>query len=392
MSMYTSTYDDIIYGPDGESPFRPGLERAFKQALDDEQRIRIEIRTRPEGVPGTRQEHSFTIEPDPQHIDAVMRVVAERLNDSPGEHFTGELRINYFAAGSSTIRYGSFTRTIRPHRALRSHMPNHNAGNPGLEGLLGEPESENGDNSLGDLDKGGIPPHIMALLQQSSSAGSYDPQLLQLLETSWGFLFRSQAQQMAMFERTISMVETFSLRFGMPHPHERGLIDDKATGGGGGGGGDGGVMALLPALLNAAGHMAGSTGTADAVQRAGSLAAGAPPPSGAARQMAIEGAGRLMRNLPRGWASEPEAAEPVDDYPEEASPYNDSGSNETFGQNNNFALDSYRPREENNAMPDVDSMNSDQVLQTLRDWVSADPENRKKEIRNRMGELSDLIM
>jgi len=375
-----SSYDDLVYGSDGESPMRPSLERAFNQAATDEQRLRIEIRTRPEGVPGTRQEHSFTLEPDPQHIDAALRVICQRLTDSPGEMFSGELRINFTASGSSSIRYGSFTRTIRPHGSLRSASH----GNSHLDELLDDSDGD-GDNSLGELDRGGLSPQILAALRSGSRPGAYDPQMAQLLETTWGFLFRSQAQQMAMFERTISMVETFSMRFGMPHPHERGIVDDKASAG------PGGVAGLLPMLLNAAGHMAGANGPAEAAERAGSLAAGTPPPNGATRQLAIQGAGRLMQNLPRSWSS---GSHEDDDGP--AIPlgagWRGPDNDDDGGDSEHFGLDHYRgPSNDNDGMPDVNGMSSDQMIQTLREWVAADPVNRKGEIRNRMGELAELI-
>jgi hypothetical protein len=322
MGGWITSLEDMIYGEDGVSPIRPTLERVLNQAKKDDTRLRIEIRSKAEGTPNSRQEHQFAADPDQTSADGVMRVLVQRLTESPGEHFAGELRINFTAAGASQERYGSFTRTIkRPPPNVR--------GAPGMHAVRmvdmdGDEEIDNDVGGLGggfDFGMGG---------PQHGGGGHYVPpeQVHQWLETAFGFTFRSMAQQMAMFERATRMMESYTLRFGMPHPTERGITEQRGGEAQGGGG-----LGLLPMLLNAAQHLASANDPAELAQRAGSMAQGESPPRGAARAAAINGAARLVQGIPRfGQQEQPPGAAyaPSPDGPPDG--YDDGGGGAYFDE------------------------------------------------------------
>ena len=85
----------------------------MEQAKEDSERLRVEVRTKPLGTTTSRQEHVFSVDAEENYIDTVMSAVYERLTSSPGEGFEGEIRINFYQAGNTSVKYGSFTRKIR---------------------------------------------------------------------------------------------------------------------------------------------------------------------------------------------------------------------------------------------------------------------------------------
>jgi len=397
--MYVHNYEDLIYGEDNESPIRKTLDRVLKQAKTDEQRLQIEVRSKQEGLPTSRQEHRFVIDPEQASTEGIMRVLVERLTESPAEGFYGELRINFAQAGSSGERYGSFTRTLRRPAHIGSGAPSPLPYRQRHGG--GGDEEEEGDESYDEMDDPMIANQLGNMrvsesgppvgFAPQSSTGIVDQRMAQQwLETSMGFTFRSMAQQQAMFERVIRMLESFSLRFGLPHPVEQGIVEQR-------GGGDNSPaatgMGMLPMLMQAAAHLANAGDTGEVTQRVGSMAQGHAPPPGAARQAAIRGASELVRQLPRvvngapnptdygpsegGWAHEDTPHDPEDDGGGDGGAYFDEDDDE----------DHSNP----DVMPDLTGMSPEEMKQTVIEWIRADP-SRKKDVMAMLPDLQSELM
>lgn len=377
---YVTSFEDLIYGEDNQSPIRKTLERVIEQAKDEEQRLRIEVRSKQDGVPSSRQEHMFVISPDQATTDGIMRVLVERLTESPGEGFFGQLRINFSQAGASNERYGSFTRQLK--RPVHMPTPGFRPPGRGSQGFEGGDEEGDEYAEEGEEYDPMVANHLRGMAQtsngfsnQAAPIGVVDQhQAQQWLETSMGFTFRAMAQQQAMFERTIRMLESFSLRFGLPHPVEQGIIEQK--GGTGSSGGDG--MGMLPMLIKAAAHLANAGTPEEAVQRAGSMAQGNPPPPSAARHAAIQGAGNLVRQLPRH-APPPNydppgggGFDPNDDDDDDGAYFGPEGGDDEI--------------EDDGQMPDLTNMSAAEMKNTVIEWIRKDP-SRKAEV---MGMLPDL--
>jgi hypothetical protein len=169
-----SNYETLILGEDGESPIRPIIEKCLTQAKEDGVRLCIEIRTKPRGVRNSRSEHNLVVDRDNVSIETVMQVIIERLNESPGEPYDGEIRINFTQEGSPENRYASFTRQVTI-----------------LEEIMNE------DEILGTI----------------PAANPFEDERL---EKMMGLLFRSNAQMIAMFERSTRMMEGITMRYGAP--------------------------------------------------------------------------------------------------------------------------------------------------------------------------------
>jgi hypothetical protein len=334
-----STYSDfhtMIYGEDGEKPLRPTIERCMEQAREDNERLRVEVRTKPLGTTTSRQEHVFSVDAEENYIDTVMSAVYDRLTSSPGEGFEGEIRINFYQAGNTACKYGSFTRKIRSSDSLSSEGNSFMQGmnpmmagmnpmggsmnNPmgglegsddfsGLEGdgfdenAFNEPQGSGGLGGMNQQSNGMEMNQMMQMMQMMQQNQQVDPKNIvdQKMAMDWlnhtmSFLFRSLSQQMAMFERSTKMIEIYSMRFGLPQPLERPSPEriirevpmdypqaashptapqpPEPSG-----------LGILPTLLTAAAQLAGSPGAANMLKTAGALAGGltgnkpaAPPP------------------------------------------------------------------------------------------------------------------
>ena len=391
MSIALSSFDDLIYGEDGMSPIRSTLDRVLQDARGDEVRLRIDVRSKPIGVPTSRQEHTFNVDPDETPVDAIMRILVERLNESPGEGFEGELRINFSQAGASGRRYGSFQRQIRqayktnpsqpPPRFFR--QPREEQYNEEMEG---EGEIENGPTAF---EHAQYEQQQMSYDQGMQGSGIVDQaQARQWLDTTMGFTFRSMAQQMAMFERATRMMEAYTLRFGWP-TQEPGITEMK--------GGDGGSAAnsglgILPMLINAAAHLANSGSPNEVGAKMGNMAQGEEPPTGAARDAAIQGAARMIRELPRPQGGRgPEY--PTDYAPND--PYSGGPGPDPMdpeGGGAYFDDDMSIPEPSMHAQaPDFGSLSGDEMRDAVISWVRADP-SRKEEVLEMLPELSKEIM
>ena len=379
MAQLISGYEDLVYGEDGHAPIRKVLEDALTRAQEDKVRLSIEVRVQPVGVPNTRQEAKFFADPHETTSDNLMRILVDRMEDSPGPEFHGQIRINFAPAGHSGEKYGSWTRTIR-----------YSAGN------LANPAGMRSVTIEGDEDDNNA--ELLHLLEAAQSqgmngAGPVDnAQMRQWLETAMGFTFRSMAQQMTMFERATRMLEAYVLRFNFPGGNMPGGVTEVPTSSGAPNNGAGG-LGLLPMLLNAASHLANADTPADMAGRAGSMATGAPPPTGAARQAAIQGAGRLIGTL--GNPSPP--ADPADGFepppplphPHDPTPDHGNGGGGAFFEDDDY--DSFSDLAQDPAEA-LSELSPQDMKEAVVQWIRANPDQNKQAVMDMLPELSKEIM
>jgi len=113
--MECRTIEEFVRGPDGDED--RGLAGTLARIQADARRegiarVQVEIRVTPPGSP-SRQEGvtSFqATDPPLSLVDALQR----RLEESPGDGFAGELRLNFRALGDARAHLGSYTRRMRP--------------------------------------------------------------------------------------------------------------------------------------------------------------------------------------------------------------------------------------------------------------------------------------
>ena len=115
--MYLNSYEDLIREKDPHLALERAIKRSFELASDEEQRLRIEVRSQRRGQAASRQEHRFAISPKQATVEDVIRILVERLEESPGLPFSGRIQINLSAHDSPSTRYGTFSRTIEPNEA-----------------------------------------------------------------------------------------------------------------------------------------------------------------------------------------------------------------------------------------------------------------------------------
>jgi len=431
---WISNYETLILGEDGESPIRSIIERCIAQAKEDGVRLRIEIRTKPQGVPNSRSEHNLVADPDNTSIETVMQVIIERLNESPGETYNGEIRINFMQAGSASNRYASFTRQVNTTGSGQAPDPSSQrfSGGPRMSRTrvpytpserISPGEDDEGsvdeNNYVGDGD-GERDPLSMLRGMQPIVQGSLvtDQMARQWLETTMGLLFRSNAQMIAMFERSTRMMESITMRYGLPEVQQRGITEVKNTSPAAT---EPNGLGLLPMLLNAAAQLANSSDPAEIVSKAADMAQGKPPPAGAARMAAIQGAGKLVKNLTgssmnrRRPEPEPEPfdySDPDPDEPDEGG----GGGGQTFRHEPPARFDFEREAEPNpegeggrertadeltpealgagggpGGPPDMSGASSEQMKDLFLDWIRKDP-SRKQEVMAMLPDLAKEVM
>jgi hypothetical protein len=397
--MIVENFDNLIYGDDGQSPIRPLLIRMLETAKHDGVRLRVDVRSIAQGTVNSRSEHTLFMDPNENDADGLMRILVERLNDSPGEGFLGQIRINFAQAGSSGERYGSWTRTIRSPSTSAGRI----GGSHASEDEEGDDEDDNSSESFGRSD-----PRPMMMGGGFSHGGSgvmlSDEQVRLWMETMMGYVFRSQAQQFAMFERATRMMESYTLRFGFP-THEPGIVEARggeipASAAPGSPGPSG--FGILPMLLQAATKIAAGGGDepAPAPQPSTQLV-----PTGSAgrangRAMAISGASRMvraLRNQPpvpkRPVEGYEDAPEVEDEGPERGSPQWDDGE-EGPSSAEGYEDEGYEGEDEDGGggggMPDMTGMSAEEMKAAVINWIRADP-SRKAEVMNMLPDLSREI-
>lgn len=398
--MIVENFDNLIYGDDGQSPIRPLLIRMLETAKNDGVRLRVDVRSIAQGTVNSRNEHTLFMDPNENDADGLMRILVERLNDSPGEGFLGQIRINFAQAGSAGERYGSWTRTIRSPSTSAGRI---GSGSHGSE----EDDEEEDENSADSFGHREVRPMMGGGFSHGGSGVMLSDEQVRLwMETMMGYVFRSQAQQFAMFERATRMMESYTLRFGFP-THEPGIVEARggeipASAAPGSPGPSG--FGILPMLLQAATKIA-----------AGGNDEPAPPPqpstqlvpTGSAgrangRAMAISGASRMVRALRN---QPPVPKRPVEGYedaphvedegPERGGPQWDDGEEGPSGTQEYEDEGSESDEDEGaggggSGMPDMTGMSSEEMKAAVIAWIRADP-SRKSDVMNMLPDLSREI-
>jgi hypothetical protein len=416
--MYISGFEDVIYGEDGQSPIEGSIQRYLDAAKNDGVRLRIEIRTKPKGVPSSRQEHLLTVDPESTAAQSVMRALLERLQESPGDAFEGQLRINFAQAGSAAERYGSFTRTLQQAHSHAEAQPTpfemalsqQHQQPPESYGQT-EEEEEDWNAEEGEMppyfqqgEQPQMPQHQQGM-RQAPNVSAFTPaqmdKLLQLqmsnmvdqatarqwLDASMAFTFRSMASQMAMFERATRLLENFVLRFGLPNQGMGpGIVEEAKNQGQGG-------LGILPMLLNAAAQFAQADSPQGVVNTAVNMAGGQAPPQGAAREMAIKAAGNAVSQLGKRKRLPPPAAPVEAPYPEpDPGPMDDGGGEGGyFDEDMDEDLDFEAQDMGGDEMPDLNGLTGAEMKQTVIEWIRADP-SRKKDVMEMLPDLSKEVM
>lgn len=109
---YSTELNNDIFSKEDSLSLFDTIKRCMNQCDIEEERIRVEIRTKAVGTTNSRQEHTFICDADSVNINLVFNAIIERITSSPSKDFSGEIRINFYQAGNATVKYGSFTRTI----------------------------------------------------------------------------------------------------------------------------------------------------------------------------------------------------------------------------------------------------------------------------------------
>jgi hypothetical protein len=399
--MYSENFENLIYGDDGQSPIRPLLIRTLETAKKENARLRIDVRSIALGTTNSRNEHTLFMDPNENDADGLMRLLTDRLNDSPGEGFLGQIRMNFAPAGSSGERYGSWTRTIKAPTTSSGRMSSASEE---------EDENEEDDNNVESFSRS---PRSMSGgggggFSHGSGNGVLlsDDQVRLWMETMMGYVFRSQAQQFAMFERATRMMESYTLRFGFP-THEAGIIEARggeipssAAPGSAGPGGFG----ILPMLLQAATKLAAGNSDAPAPAPAAPEGSTQLVPSARAngRAMAISGAGRMvraLRNQPpipkrpaEGFDREPEVEEEGEEETRTNARWREEPQEDASGHDEEEG--EYEEEDEGPSgggeMPDLNGLSPEAMKKTVIDWIRADP-SRKADVMNMLPDLSREI-
>jgi hypothetical protein len=96
-------------------PFERVVERVSREAQLDNKKLKVEIRCKHIDMRSGRQEHVFVVPPTESLLNPtlVMKAVHERLIQTPGPDFEGQVRINFYQDGNMGCKYGSFTRELK---------------------------------------------------------------------------------------------------------------------------------------------------------------------------------------------------------------------------------------------------------------------------------------
>lgn len=114
MATVCLNFEELVYGHDGKAPnSAEAIEIAKAEAKDDgAERMEIEIRSEPRGTRVTKQEDAFRV-PTSMSTAKMQAAILKRLTDSPGDGFSGTIRLNFRSIDDSHKQYKTYTRTIR---------------------------------------------------------------------------------------------------------------------------------------------------------------------------------------------------------------------------------------------------------------------------------------
>lgn len=105
------SYEAFGYAENGEDSLRFAIEHALARASNDQCGLRINVYSRSVGIRHSRLEQQREVDSQvsPTAITALIR---QGLDQSPGEGFKGQIRIQFSQAGVGGTVYGHYTRQI----------------------------------------------------------------------------------------------------------------------------------------------------------------------------------------------------------------------------------------------------------------------------------------
>jgi hypothetical protein len=106
--------EEVVYGIDGKPPnCAEAIDVAKEEAKnEDADRMEIEIRTEARGTATSRQEDAFRVAIGTP-TRTIMDQIYKRLQDSPGEAFSGSIRLNFRSTENTHRQYKTHSRTMR---------------------------------------------------------------------------------------------------------------------------------------------------------------------------------------------------------------------------------------------------------------------------------------
>lgn len=380
-----SIYEQHLYGEGDDSKFRAAAKRYLEQAAEQKVRMQIEIRSSAKGTSTSQQESKFAVDPEDTTPDAIQHNVLERLNDSPGEGFTGIIRILFRESGSSDNKFGSFQCTIK--KGYRP-VPRYDED----EDEYDDDNDDEGGGGGGGHEIGNNAAELMALQRQAMAmrgmGGEGEPlhrtpamidarTLQEYMDVSMGFTFRALAQNAVMFQRATEIMEAMGLRFGVMPPDQINGSRAPQIPEQSGGGGDGGMgMGMLMTLLKGAMQLATADTPQQVVETATNLALGQEPDDSGVRKVAAKAGARAIQALERRGGEAPIQRRPHDGpahdiLDDDLDDFDDDLDNEPQGPT---------------PMPSLEGKPPDEVKKLVVEWIRSDP-NNKGAI---MGMLPDL--
>jgi hypothetical protein len=379
MPIHIDDYEQIIDGSNNNN-ISSALERAIKDAVEDEARIRIYFRVQETGTPSLRKIQEVRFDPKMSSIDDVKRIIIERLTEDPGPEFSGKIKLEFQNASNSTC-YTSYQRTIKI-------------------GVLASDQTEYDDRGYNSSDTFIIPGENVSPGQRDEVIEMYkmmmtmkDTELrakTQQVDAAMGYTFRMLSEQQRMFERATRMMENYTLRFGFPtpmpqmdmgSPNMSGPAPAESAGGGG--------LGLLPMLIKAASQIAGDNSSSAAPQ------APRPQPSQPNRMGGVMAGAQTIQSMrpqpahPVPGASPPPPMPHHDErggLPEIGDPrapmtrrpqITDSQYDEeydTYGENEDDPPDGNGGSDA--ALKDFNNLDSDAMKTLVLGWVRSSPENK----------------
>jgi hypothetical protein len=257
MSQVINDWEDLVEGMDGKGGITKAIERAIHQGNEEGVRVKIVFRTREQGTPSMAKLSEVRFDPKAAQVPSIKRSIIQTLEDNPGSEFSGQIRID-FQNGDDSSSFSSFQRTIKMGSAAQFEPGNDEQEDGNFaEELLG-----GGGSGMSGTSRDEIIEHYRGLLVEKDNAIKRQAAST---DAAMGFLFKSQANMLAMFDRSTRMMESYTLRFGFPQMQpqviETGSVNREPAPAAGGGG-----MGMLPMLLQAAAQFAKGDSPAPAPQ------------------------------------------------------------------------------------------------------------------------------
>jgi hypothetical protein len=389
MPLHIDEYRDIIDGS-GRNNITPAIEEAIKIAKEDNVRVRIYIRVKDTGTPTMRKVNEARFDPNVTSVENVKQILIQKLEDSPGPEFSGTVKIEFLDNSNSNYLSG-YQRNVRIG-TVAQYDPN------------SEVVDDYNDVSMieEEVDEERRDEYVSLLKSQLQAKDRDIAQQRAFVDASMGFMFKSQAQMQAMFERACRMMENYTLRFGFPHNSIPGVTEIHGSGNsepvpppalqGGGGGGN---MGILPMLIKMAGQLAQGEAQPAPAQNPPAIA---QRPQRSRMQSVVEGSQdvRYMRGGVPQYAEPMEGAIPAPPLPDEndhpMTPSHDPYTNQLMTSRpqhqdgyDDEEDDSYEDGDgyddeydddQSNALNQFNSMDAESMKQLVLGWVKASPENR----------------